>query len=125
MSRRRRRHTYRFLVLGNGNPDFARMQMQTRLAEARTVSVDIVADNRPALSCRMDAQLVGAASNGFKGEPGEITAASHHFPVGDRRLPFGIDLLPPAAFGIESAKRHVDGALILSRAAFDDGPIGL
>jgi hypothetical protein len=39
-------------------------------------------------------------------------------------LAFRIWLLPPAALGVEAAERHVDGAFVLGRAAFDHRPIG-
>ena len=48
MLRRRRHHAHRLLVLRNRNHDLAGMQMQDRLAEARAVAVDVVADDRPA-----------------------------------------------------------------------------
>src|SRR5262245_55452989 len=64
MFRRRRRNTHRFLVPGNRNSDFTRMQMQDRFAEARAVTVDVVADNGPALARCMHPQLMGAAGHG-------------------------------------------------------------
>src|ERR1700716_3913505 len=101
------------------------MQMQAWLAEARSVSVDVVPDNRPAHGGGVNAQLMGTASDRFQREPGEAVAASQHLPAGDCRLPFRIGLLPPAAFGVEAAERHVDHALVLDRAAFDHRPISL
>src|SRR6185437_6955440 len=98
--------------------------MQARLAEARAVAVNIVADNWPALSLRMHAQLMGAACDGLKRQPGEAIATSHHLPVRHRLLPIGVDLLPPAALGVETAERHVDRAFGLGGAPLDDGPIG-
>ena len=48
MLRRRRHHAHRLLVLRNRNHDLAGMQMQDRLAEARAVAINVVADDRPA-----------------------------------------------------------------------------
>src|SRR3954469_2260870 len=42
MRRRRCHHAHRVLVLRNRNPDLARMQMQPRLAESRSVAVNII-----------------------------------------------------------------------------------
>src|SRR6201996_1173426 len=100
------------------------MKMQARLSETWTVAVDIVSDNRPASGCCLNAQLMSAPGDGFEREPCQTIAASHHFPVGHRLLPVGVDLLPPAAFGVEPAEGHVDRAFVLHRAAFHDGPIG-
>src|SRR6266705_4489803 len=125
MSRRGGRHAYRVLVPRNRDHDLAGMQMQARLAEARSVAIDIVADNRPAHGGGVNAQLMGAAGDRFQREPGEAIAAPQYFPVGDRGLAVGIGLLPPAALGIEAAERHVDHALVLDRAAFDHRPISL
>src|ERR1700751_4584607 len=80
MLRRGGRDAHRFLVLRDGDPDLARMQMQPRLPEARPVAVDVVADDRPGRCGRMHAQLMGAAGHGFHGEPGEAVATSEHLP---------------------------------------------
>src|SRR4051794_17809870 len=48
MLRRRCCHAHRLLVLRNRNHDLAGMQMQDRLAEARAVAINVVADDRPA-----------------------------------------------------------------------------
>src|ERR1700741_4291061 len=101
------------------------MQMQPRLAEARAVAVDIVADDRPPLGCGMHAQLVGTAGNGFHGKPSEAVTPAKHLPVRNRRLSVGVRLLPPAAFRIEAAERQLDGALIRAGSTFHDRPIGL
>src|SRR5579864_1220184 len=53
-----RRDADRLLVLRDRNCDFARMQMQPRLAEPRSVAVDVVAHDRPALGRRMHAELM-------------------------------------------------------------------
>src|ERR1700722_8419284 len=119
MRRRRCGHPHRVLVSGNRDHDLARMQMQARLAETRTVAVDIVADDRPAHRSGVNTQLMGAPGDGFEREPGEAVAATPYFPVGDRLLPLRIRLLPPAALGVEATKRHVDGAFVLTWAAFD------
>src|SRR4051795_6298110 len=124
MLRRRRHYAHRLLVLRNRNHDLAGMQMQDRLAEARAVAVDIVADNRPARRRRMHAQLMGAAGYRLQREPTQAVAAAAHFPGGDGFLTLRVRLLPPAALGVEPAERHVDGAFILGRSALDHGPIG-
>src|SRR5258707_15546882 len=117
MNRRWCCHAYRVLVFRNRDYDLAGMQMQSRLAEARTIAINIVADNRPAHFGAVNAQLMGAAGDRFEPEPGDVVSAPKHPPVGNRRLPFRVGLLPPAALGIEAAERHVDGALILHLAA--------
>src|SRR5437016_254558 len=99
---RRRGDSHRLLVLRDRDADRTGMQMQARLAETRTVTIDIVADDGPALSRGMNAQLVGAAGDRFHREPGEPLAAPEHPPVRDRLLPLGIRLLPPAALGVEA-----------------------
>src|SRR6266404_2244776 len=133
MNRRWCCHAYRVLVFRNRDYDLAGMQMQSRLAEARTIAINIVADNRPAHFGAVNAQLMGAAGDRFEREPGEIfchlppceggrtrssptlprkgggSNAAQHFPVRDRRLPFRIGLLPPATLGVEAAERHIDG----------------
>src|SRR5260221_2129430 len=120
-----RHHADRVLVLRNRDHDLARMQMQARLAEARAVAVNIIADNRPAHRYGMHPQLMGPARHRLQRQPSETLAAPEHSPVGDGGLPFRIGLLPPTPLGVETPERHVDGALILSRSAFDHRPIGL
>src|SRR5438552_17268722 len=101
------------------------MQMQARLAEARSVAVDVVADDRPARSRRVHAQLMGAAGDRFQVEPGEAVAAAAHFPVCDGFLTIRVRLLPPAALDVQPPERHVAGAFILTGSALDHGPIRL
>src|SRR6266851_9553078 len=72
MLRRGRTHPHRVLVFRNRNHDLARMQVQSRLAEARAISINIVANNRPAHFGTVNAQLMGAAGDRFEREPGEI-----------------------------------------------------
>jgi len=48
------------------------MQMQARFAEAWTVAVDVIADNRPAHGGGVNAQLMGPAGDRLEREPGEI-----------------------------------------------------
>jgi len=48
MCRRRRYHADWLLVLRDRDHDLARMQMQRRLAEARTAAIDVVAEDWPA-----------------------------------------------------------------------------
>src|SRR6266436_9570411 len=84
MSRRGGGHAHRLLVPRNRDHDLAGMQMQARLAEARPVAIDIVADNRPAHGGGVNAQLMGAAGDRFKREPAQAIAAPQYFPVGDR-----------------------------------------
>ena len=43
--------------------------MQARFAEARAISVDIVADNRPAHGGGVHAQLMGAAGDRLERKP--------------------------------------------------------
>src|ERR1700737_3892911 len=71
MRRRRRHHAHRVLVPGNRDHDLAGMQMQARPTEARSVAVDIFADNRPAHGGCVNPQLMGAAGDRFEREPGE------------------------------------------------------
>src|SRR5690348_10642033 len=123
--RRRRGDADRLLVLGNRNRQFARMQMQPRLAETRAVAIDIVADDWPALGRRMDPELVGAPGERFHGEPGETTGTPEHPPFGDRGLPFRVRLLPPASFDVLAPERQLDHALVRGGPAFHHGPIGL
>jgi len=87
-------HAHRVLVPRNRDHDLAGMQMQARLAEARSVAINIVADNRPAHGGGVNAQLMGAAGDRFQREPAQAIAAPQYFPVGDRRLAVGIGLLP-------------------------------
>src|ERR1700722_18640025 len=124
MFRHRRGDANRLLVLRNRNSDLAGMQMKTRLAEARPITVNIIADDRPALGCRMHPQLMGAAGDGLKCKPAEAVGATHDFPVGDGRLAIRVYLLPPAALGVEPAERHVNRAFIFRWATFDSRPIG-
>src|SRR5260221_11051054 len=100
MRRRRREDAHRVLVLRNRDHELARMQMQAWLAETRTLAVDVIADDRPALSCSVNAQLMGAAGDGFQREPGKAVAGGQHFPVGDAARPLRDRLLPPAALGV-------------------------
>src|SRR6266851_5348722 len=72
MLRRWRTHPHRVLVFRNRNHDLAGMQVQSRLAEARTIAVNVIADNRPAHFGTVNAQLMGAAGDRFEREPGEI-----------------------------------------------------
>src|ERR1700722_12641062 len=111
--RRRRDYAHRVLVPRNRDHDLAGMQMQARSAEARSISINIVADDRPSHRRRLHAQLMGAAGNRFQREPTEATVAAQYLPVRDRALAFRIGLLPPAALGVEAAERHVDDALVL------------
>src|SRR5258708_27484093 len=111
MFRRGRHDVYRGLVPGNRNPDLARMQVQGRLAEAGTVAVDVVADDRPAHRGGVHAQLVGAAGDGFHGKPGKALATPQDLPMGDGLLPIRARLLPPAALGAEAAERAGHSAL--------------
>src|SRR5438046_10362357 len=99
------------------------MQMQDRLAEARAVAVDVVADARPARGCRVHAQLMSAAGDRLQRKPGEAVAAAADFPVGDGLLTVRVRLLPPAALDVQPSERHVDAAFIFGRSALDDGPI--
>ena len=80
--------------------------MQARLAETRSVAVDVIADDRPALCGRMHAQLVGPAGHRFHREPGEAIAAAEHLPVCDGLLSVRIGLLPPAALGVQTSERQ-------------------
>src|ERR1700694_2244817 len=98
--------------------------MTARLAEARPGGVDVIPDNGPAHRGGVNAQLMGPPGEGFERQPAEAIATPQYLPVRDRGLPFRIRLLPPAALGIEAAERHVDGALVLGRAAFDHRPVG-
>src|SRR5450755_4130654 len=75
MRRRGRHGANRVLVSGNRNHDLAGMQMQARLAEARSISIDIVADNRPAHRGCVNPQLMGAAGHWFQREPGELSCS--------------------------------------------------
>ena len=124
MCRRRRCDAHRVLVSGDRDHDLASMKMQARLTETRAVAINVVANDRPAHRSRVNAQLMGAAGDGFERKPGEPIAATPYFPVGDRLLSLRIGLLPPAALGIEAAEWHVDGALILGRSPLDDCPVG-
>src|ERR1051326_8690961 len=96
---------HRLLVFRNRHADFVRMQVQPGLAKARAVAIDIIADDRPALSGPMAAHLRGAAGHRFHGEPGEAIAAAEHLPIRHGRLAPGIWLLPPAALGVETPDR--------------------
>ena len=69
-------------------------------------------------------QLMRAAGHRLHREPGQAVAAPQDLPVGDGRLALGVGLLPPAAFGVEAAERHVDAALVLDGAPFDQRPVG-
>src|SRR5439155_24469270 len=68
---------------------------------------------------------MGTAGDRLQRQPGEAVAAAAYFPVGDGLLPVRIRLLPPAALDVEPADRHVDGAFLAGRPAFDDRPVGL
>src|SRR3954447_13709853 len=125
MRRRWRHYPYRLLVLRNRNHDLAGMQMQPRFAEARAVTVNVVANDGPAHRGGVDAQLMGAAGDRLHLEPGESIAASQYLPIGYRGLSFRVGFLPPSAFRVEAAERHVDGALEFGWAAFDHRPVRL
>src|ERR1700674_5542033 len=103
MRRRWRHYAHRGLVPRNWNHDLARMQMQAGIAEAGAISVDIVADDLPAHRGCVNPQLMGTARNRLQRQPANTVAAPQHFPVGDRRLPVRIGLLPPAALDVEAA----------------------
>ena len=98
--------------------------MQPRLAEARAIAVNVVADNGPALGRGMHAQLVSAAGHRFHREPGQAVGPAQHLPSGDGRLTVRIRFLPPAALFIQPAERQIDNALVLGGSAFNDSPIG-
>src|SRR5215813_6582738 len=99
--------------------------MQPRLAKTRAVAIDGVADDRPALSRRMYAQLMGPACQRFHREPRKRTGPTEHSPLRDCDLPLRVRFLPPAALGILSPERQLDNAFVLGGTALDDGPIGL
>ena len=48
------------------------MQVQSRLAEAGAISINIITDDRPAHFGTVNAQLMGAAGDRFERQPGEI-----------------------------------------------------
>src|SRR3954451_4909056 len=120
-----RHYPYRLLVLRNRNHNLAGMQMQAWFAKSRPVTVNVIAHDRPAHRGGVYAQLMGAAGDRLQCEPGESPAASQQLPVGYRRLSVRVGFLPPSAFRIEAAERHVDGALVLGRAALDHRPVRL
>src|SRR5258707_9341502 len=70
MRRRRRDDARRILVPGDRDHELARMQVEARFAETRTVTINIVADNRPAHGRTMNAQLMGPAGDRLKRQPG-------------------------------------------------------
>src|SRR5215472_15792342 len=94
--RSRRGYSHRFLTFRDRNYDFAGMQVQARFAEARTIAVNIVADDRPALGGRVHTQLMGAAGERFHRKPAHAVAAAEHLPFCDSDLALGVGLLPPA-----------------------------
>src|SRR5260370_1826337 len=69
MRRRRRDNAHRVLVPGDRDHEFARMQVQARFAETRTVAVNIVAGNRPAYGCTINAQLMSPSGDRLKRQP--------------------------------------------------------
>src|SRR5437764_2185374 len=111
-----RHYPYRLLVLRNRNHDLAGMQMQPRFAEARAVTVNVIAHDGPAHRGGVDAQLMGAAGDGLQCEPCESIATSQHLPVGYRGLSFRAGFLPPSAFRVEASGRPVAAALVCGRA---------
>src|SRR5260370_34558124 len=80
MRRRRRHHAHRVLVLRNRDHQFARMQMQPRLAEARTIAVNIIAENWPAHGRGVNAPLMGPPGDRLQREPGKAVAPPEHLP---------------------------------------------
>src|SRR6476660_3536076 len=70
MRRRRGDDAHRVLVPGDRDHEFARMQVQPRFAETRTVAINIIADNRPALSRSVNAQLMSPPGDRLKRQPG-------------------------------------------------------
>ena len=99
--------------------------MQPWLAETRAVAVNVIAHDRPTHFGRMNPQLMGAAGHRFECEPGKPVSSSEHLPFRHCLLTFRVRLLPPAAFRITASERHVDGARVFGRAAFDNSPISL
>src|SRR5258708_19987063 len=69
MNRRWCCHAYRVLVFRNRDYDLAGMQMQSRLAKARTIAINIVADNRPAHFRAMNPQFMRTPRTPFQPEP--------------------------------------------------------
>src|SRR4051794_36036569 len=53
-----RHHADRLLVAGDRHHDFAGMQVQLRLAEARSVAVNVITEDRPAGRGRVHLQLM-------------------------------------------------------------------
>src|SRR5258708_23168161 len=117
MRRRRRYHADRVLVLRNRNHDLAGVQMQPRLAEARTIAINIIAENRPAHFGAMHPQLMGPPGDRLEREPAKTVAAPAHFPVGDRRLPLRIGLLPPASLRRQTPEGHLRFDLLPRRSS--------
>src|SRR5581483_5381335 len=68
MRGRRRDDADRLLVPGDRHHDLAGMQMQLRLAEARAVAVNVIAEDRPTGRGRMHPQLMGPPRDRFHRE---------------------------------------------------------
>src|SRR5262249_57534871 len=106
-----------------GNAGVGGVEMQAWLGEPWTVAVNVVTDDRPALACRMHAQLMSAAGEGFHRQPGEAVTAAEHLPVCDGLLSLGIRFLPPAALGIQPSERQVNGAFVRGGGAPHPRPV--
>ena len=89
VQRHRRGDTHRRLVLRNRNDDFTRMQMLDRTFKARRLSINVVADDRPAHRGAMHAQLMRAARDRLHREPGEPSSRPITFQFVTEGNPFG------------------------------------
>ena len=85
--------------------------------------VDGVAEDGAAEGPAVDADLVGAAGSGAKGEPGEVVGAAEGLPFGLGGLSGGVGLHAPAGLAGDFQQGLVDEATFGCRGALDDGPV--
>ena len=121
----RRGHTDRIALLIERHHNLPRLQMQHRPAYARCISINVVADHRPAHGGAMHAQLVRPPRERLEREPGFVVGLPATFQVVEAGWPAGSKASSTSARVVQTAQRQIDAAFFGVRPALDDRPIGL
>src|SRR5262245_45626766 len=119
----RRSHGDRRLVLRYRHSDLAGMQVKGRTASTRWAPIDIVSHDGPTHLRTMDAQLMRAAGQRLKREPGETGRTAHHFPRARRPQTVPVAPPPPTPRTLAFSTGDVDSPVVGARPAFDYGPL--
>src|SRR4029453_13652983 len=118
-----RGHSDRRFVLRYWHGYLAGMQMKDGTARSRRAPIDIVSHDGPTHLRTMDAQLMSAAGQRLKREPGEPGPTAHHLPRAGRLQAVLVDLHPPAPRVVAFRKGNVDPPVVGARSSLDHGPI--